>query len=319
MTAKRSTRTHRTTAGAQPPITLDPAVSGALRRGEPVVALESAVVSHGLPHPTGIETAAELEKAVRAGGATPATVAVIAGRIIVGIPMGTLARLTRAGVVKVADRDLPVAVARSATGGTTVSATVAIADAVGIAVVSTGGIGGVHLGAEESWDISADLPALARHRIAVVCSGAKAICDIGKTLEYLDTFGVTVVAYRTGRFPNFYAVDSGYDAPQRIDSPDDAARILAAKRMLGQRTGLVIANPIPSQDAIPSDRVANAVQQALVRARAAGVRGADLTPHLLAGIADVTAGGALRANLSLLRANAALAAEVAVALARAEE
>lgn len=301
------------------PFEVSPKVADALARHQPVVGLESAVVSHGLPRPAGVQTAAELEEIVKAAGAVPATMAVIDGRIRVGIPAGELERLTAAGAIKIANRDLPVAVAASASGGLTVSATVAVADYLGIRVVSTGGIGGVHLGAEQSWDVSADLLALSRYPIAVVCSGAKAICDIGRTLEYLDTAGVTVAAYRTDRFPNFYTTDSGFAAPQRIAAPEDAARILAAKRAIGQRSGLLIANPIPPAEALPEIQVADAVRRAVDRARAAGVRGGDLTPYLLAALAEMTSGAALRANLALLRANAALAAEVATVIAHTGE
>lgn len=295
-------------------IDIAPRVAEALARHQPVVALESAVISHGLPHPTGIETAGLLEDVVRAGGAVPATIGVIDGRIKVGLAAAEMARLARSAVMKVASRDLPVAMVTSASGGTTVSATVMIAEAVGIRVVSTGGIGGVHLGAEETWDVSADLVTLSRHPVAVVCSGAKAICDAGRTLEYLDTAGVTVVVYRASTFPHFYILDSGCVAPQIIDSPDEAARILAAKDVLGQHTGLLIANPIPAKDALAPGQTRNAVQAAVERARAAGVRGGDLTPYLLAALAEITGGESLRANLALLRSNAALAAAVAKAV-----
>lgn len=297
-------------------IELSPEVSHALTTGVPVVALESAVISHGLPHPTGIETAVALEQIVKEHGATPATIAAIGGRIKVGVRAKELEELVRADVMKLAGRDLPVALALARTGGTTVSATLAVADAVGIRVLSTGGIGGVHLGAEESWDVSADLPALARHPLAVVCAGAKAICDVARTLEYLDTAGVTVVAYRTDRFPNFYSRDSGYDAPRRIESVEQAARILGTKRILGQRTALVIANPIPAEDALAHLEVDEAVRRAVEGSRIARVRAGDLTPYLLAAITQLTSGRSLHANLVLLRANAALAASIAVAIAR---
>jgi len=274
------------------------------------------VISHGLPHPTALQTAAALEAAVREGGCVPATVAVIGGRIAVGVTAGELARLAEPGVIKVAARDLPVAAARSATGGTTVSAVVTVADLVGIRVVSTGGIGGVHLDADRTWDVSADLRALAEHPVVVVCAGAKAICDIARTLEYLDTAGVTVAAYGSNRFPNFFVRDSGLPAPWRIDTPQQAAGILAAKRELGQRSALVLANPIPEADALASTEVDDAVRRATERAAEAGVRAGDLTPFLLAALTDLTGGRSLRANLALLRANAALAASVALEAAQ---
>lgn len=296
-----------------------PRIADALGAGQPVVALESAVVSHGLPRSVGLQTAAGLEEIIRSAGAVPATIAIIDGRIRVGVPAGELERLTTADVMKVAARDLPLAIASAATGGVTVSAAIAVADFLGINVISTGGIGGVHLGAGETWDVSADLQTLARYPTAVVCAGAKAICDIGRTLEYLDTAGVTVVTFRADRFPNFYSLDSGFASPHRISAPEDAARILEVKRAIGQRTGLLVANPIPKGDALPPMQVQDAVRQATDRARAAGVRGGDLTPYLLSVLAEITAGAALRANIALLRANAMLAAEIAIALVRGGE
>jgi pseudouridine-5'-phosphate glycosidase len=293
-------------------------VADALRRGQPVVALESAVISHGLPPPIGQEASAAQEEQVRKAGAVPATVAVLAGRIKVGATARERDQLTASGAIKISARDLPVAAALSATGGTTVSATITVADLVGIRVIATGGIGGVHLGAEQTWDVSADLRALAEHPVAVVCTGAKAICDIGKTLEFLDTAGVTVVAYGTDNFPNFYARESGFLAPRRIDTPRDVASILVGKWSLEQRTAVVVANPIPTSDALGECEVVDAVQRATAKAAAAGVRGGDLTPYLLAVLADLTGGRSLRANLALLQANAALAGEVAVAVSQAK-
>ncbi len=296
-------------------VDLSPQVEDALARGTPLVAFESAVISHGLPAPTGVQTAAALESAARADGAVAATIAVIDGRIKVGLTPQMLERVARPGTMKVAARDLAVALATHATGGTTVSATVVVADLVGIAVMSTGGIGGVHLGAIETWDISADLQTLARHPVAVVCAGVKAICDVGRTLEVLDSAGVTVVAYRTDRFPGFYVRDSGYPAPHRIETVGDAASILAAKRALGQRSGLLVANPIPEDQALPDAQVRDAVTRAVAQARAAGVRGGELTPYLLAALAELTGGAAIRANCALLGANATLAAQIARAVA----
>ncbi|HVH31024.1 MAG TPA: pseudouridine-5'-phosphate glycosidase [bacterium] len=294
-----------------------PEVADALRRGQPVVALESAVISHGLPSPTALEASAALEEEIRKAGAVPATVAVLAGRIKVGATARERGQLTAAGAIKIAARDLSVAAALSATGGTTVSATISIADLVGIRVIATGGIGGVHLGAQQTWDVSSDLRALAEHPVVVVCAGAKAICDIGKTLEFLDTAGVTIVAYRTDNFPNFYVRESGFPAPRRADTPHDVARILAGKRILQQMTAVVVANPVPTPHALAEREIADAVGRATAQATAAGVRGGDLTPYLLAALADLTGGRSLRANLALLQANAALAAEVAVAVSQA--
>jgi pseudouridine-5'-phosphate glycosidase len=289
-------------------------VRDALAAGAPIVALESAVISHGLPHPAGIETAAALEEEVRRGGAVPATVAVRDGRILVGARPSDLARLTEAGTMKVAERDLAVAVASRSAGGTTVSATIAVAAACGIAVMSTGGIGGVHLGADQTWDVSADLPALARHSVLVVCAGTKAICDVPKTLESLDTLGVTVAAYGTDQFPYFYARDSGQPAPHRLNTPGDAAAIFAARRALGQQGGVVVAQPVGEADALPTAMVDRAVAEAVLRTR--HLRGADVTPALLVALTEITSGQTLRANVALLRANARLAAAIARAFHR---
>lgn len=293
---------------------LNPAVARAVSDGAPVVALESAVISHGLPDPTGQEAAAAVEADVVAGGAIPATTAMVRGRITVGVDHDDLALLTVPGVWKIAERDLPVAVAARATGGLTVSATLAVAAACGIGVMSTGGIGGVHLGAEHTWDVSADLPALARHSAIVACAGAKAICDPGRTLEYLDTAGVTVVVYGADRFPNFYARDSGLPAPRRVDTSAACAAILAAKRRLRQPGAVLVAQPIPPADALPEAVVARAVAQAI--ATTGEVHGGDLTPALLAALAEITGGATVRANLALLRANAQLAAAIARAAAQ---
>jgi pseudouridine-5'-phosphate glycosidase len=302
-------------AGSLPPfVTVAGRVAAALRERRPVVALESAVISHGLPRPAALETAAALEAEVRAAGAEPAAIAVVGGRIVIGAEADDLAALTGGGVWKIAERDLGPAVAAGASGGTTVSATIAAARAARIDVLSTGGIGGVHLGAEESWDVSADLPALARHSIVVVSAGAKAICDIPRTLEYLETAGVTVVAFGTDRFPGFYAADSGVPAPRRIDRPEEAARILAVRRALEQRGAVLVAQPPPPEDALPPAAVRRAV--AAARRRAGRARGGDLTPALLAALNEITGGRTLRANVALLRANARLAARIARAAAQ---
>lgn len=293
-------------------IILSPEVRDALAGGVPVVALESAVISHGLPSPVGIETAAALEDEVRGGGAVPATIAVRDGRILAGATPADLARLTALETMKIAERDLSVAVATRATGGTTVSATIAVAAACGIAVMSTGGIGGVHLGAEQTWDVSADLLALARHSVLVICAGTKAICDVAKTLEVLDTLGVTVLAYGVDQFPYFFARDSGVPAPRRIDAPADAAAVLGARRAFGQPGGVVVAQPIPEDAALPPAVVDDAVGEAMRRMR--HLRGGALTPALLAALTEITSGRSLRANVALLRANAALAAAVSRAV-----
>ena len=292
-------------------------VARALKEGSPLVALETAVFSHGLPQPTALAAAEELEQEVRSAGALPAAVAVVDGKLVLDAPRGLVRRLLDPGVWKVAERDLPVAVARGATGGTTVSATVAVAHRVGIPVVTTGGIGGVHVGGNRSWDVSSDLRALAQYPVALVSSGVKAVCDPALTLEYLDTAGVTVLGYRTDRFPYFYAQDSGLPVPHRADSPEEVAAVLRAKRSLGQGSGLLLANPVPAEAALPLEEVQRAIRAAVARAAARGVRGADLTPYLLAALHDLTGGRSVAANTALLRSNARLAAHVAVAFARA--
>lgn len=296
---------------------MEPELAGALSSGKPVVFLETAVVSHGLPDPHALEVAAALQAEVREGCALPAAVAVLDGKVVVGASTEQLARLRRPEVWKVASRDLSVAVAYGATGGLTVSATVAVADALGAAVVATGGVGGVHLGAQQTWDVSSDLRALAEHPVAVVCSGAKAVCDPSLTLEALDTLGVTVLSYGTDWFPHFYAGSCGLRAPRRVDSPQQVARVLQAKLALGQRSGLLVANPVPAGEALSLDEVTAGVQLAIARAQQHGVRGPDLTPYLLSSLVELTGGRALQANVALLRANARLAAHVAVALSKA--
>lgn len=292
-----------------------PQVAEALAGRTPIVLFESAVLSHGLPADVALHTVDDMTRDVAEAGALAATVAVLDGRIIVGVPPHDLPRLTRGGVVKIAERDLPAAVALGHTGGTTVSATIAVADLVGVPVVATGGIGGVHLGADRSWDVSADLPALAAHPVAVVCAGAKAICDIPKTLEFLETAGVTVVGFQTDRFPFFLAVDSGSPVPRRIETPAQVAALMRAKRALMQRGGLVLANPIPAPAGLDRVVVMQAVAAAQREADRAGASGSDLTPFLLAALASITQGASLRANAALLRANARLAARVAGAIA----
>lgn len=279
-----------------------------------VVALESAVVTHGLPHPANLEAAERMASAVRRAGAVPAMVAVLEGRITVGVGPDELARLADARGVKVARRDLPVALARGATGGTTVSATLAVAHALGVRVQATGGIGGVHLGAERTWDVSADLDELTRRPLVLVASGTKAICDPGATLEALDTRGVTVVGFGTGRFPLFYVPDSGYPVPWEVNSPAEAAAIYRAKQRLGDASALLVCHPPPPDARLPAGLVREAVARAVEAAAREGIRGGDLTPYLLAEVDRLTQGAAVRANLALLEANAALAARIALAL-----
>lgn len=295
-----------------PAVHLDGEIIRALKARRPVVALESAVFSHGLPADAARRLAARLDQTVCARGAIPALVAVREGRVQVG-RLGDIDFLLNPGTLKIAERDLAVAVAAGRSGGTTVAATLAIASRAGLRVMATGGIGGVHLGAPD--DVSADLHALSRHPIIVVCSGAKIICDVGRTLEALDTLGVPVVGYRTDTFPAFIVRSSGMPVPHRVEAAAQIAAIEQARIDVSAVTVLLVVQPLPADAALPREIVDAAVADALERARAAGVSGPALTPFLLRTIAAVTEGRSLAANLRLLEANAALAAEIAVALA----
>jgi pseudouridine-5'-phosphate glycosidase len=291
-------------------------VSGALERGVPVVALESTLISHGLPGPDNLELAREAEQAVRAEGAVPATVGVIGGVAKVGLEDGELQLMATAGnVAKLSARDLAVAAAKGAHGATTVAATAHLASIVGIRLFATGGLGGVHREARESWDVSADLAILARTPVAVVCSGVKSILDVPATLEYLETLGVPVVGFRTERFPGFYLTDSGSPLDWSVESEEEAARVIRALPELGfERSGLVVANPIPEEeqlDPMLHDRSLRAGLEELVRK---GVRGKDVTPFLLDRFAAKTEGKSLMVNKGIIVRNARLAARIAVAL-----
>jgi pseudouridylate synthase len=291
-------------------------VDGALERGVPVVALESTLISHGLPGPDNLELAREAEQAVRAEGAVPATVGVIGGVAKVGLEDGELQLMATAGnVAKLSARDLAVAAAKGAHGATTVAATAHLASIVGIRLFATGGVGGVHREARESWDVSADLAILARTPVAVVCSGVKSILDVPATLEYLETLGVPVVGFRTERFPGFYLTDSGSPLDWSVESEEEAARVIRALPELGfERSGLVVANPIPEEeqlDPVLHDRSLRAGLEELVRK---GVRGKDVTPFLLDRFAAKTEGKSLMVNKGIIVRNARLAARIAVAL-----
>ena len=296
---------------------LHPEVAAALTSGSPVVALESTIISHGMPWPQNADTALAVEAEVRAHGAVPATIAILDGRLKAGLTRDEIERLARSGpdAAKVSRRDLPIVVAGGGTGATTVAATMIIAAMAGIRVFATGGIGGVHRGAETSLDISADLQELARSPVAVVCAGAKAILDIRLTLEYLETHGVPVIGYRTDSLPGFYCRDSGFGVDVRLDEPGDIARVMKAKRDLGLAGGLVIANPIPAEYGLPRESVDSAIEQALADARAQGITGKAVTPFLLARVNALTRGDSLAGNIQLVLNNARLAAAVAVAYA----
>jgi pseudouridine-5'-phosphate glycosidase len=299
---------------------LPPDVAAALAAGRPVVALESTIVSHGMPWPRNVETALAVEAEVRAHGAVPATIAIVDGRLKAGLTHDQIERLGRGGpdVAKASRRDLALLVARGATGATTVAATMFIAALAGIRVFATGGIGGVHRGAPASFDVSADLLELSRTPVAVVCAGAKAILDLPLTLEVLETHGVPVIGYRTDRLPAFYTRDSDCGVDLRLDQPHEIARVMQAQWDLGLPGGLVVANPIPQAHALPRDVVDRAIDQALAEARAQGVAGKAVTPFLLARVNALTGGDSLASNIALVLNNATLAAEVAVAYAELE-
>jgi len=289
-------------------------VAAALADGRAVVALESTIISHGMPWPQNAETARLIEAEVRAHGAVPATIAVIDGVACAGLDDATLERLGRdRSVVKAASRDLALVMARAGSAGTTVSATMVIAERAGIFVFATGGVGGVHRGAEATFDISADLVELGRTPTAVVCAGVKSILDIAKTLEFLETLRVPVLTFGSDDFPAFYARSSGLAAEHRCDSVAEIASVIRLHRALGIGSGLLIANPIPSEAAVDIEPV---IAAAIVDAQAQGVAGKALTPFLLARINELSGGDSLKANIALVRNNAAVAARIATALAR---
>ncbi len=279
---------------------------------KPLVALESALISHGLPYPKNLETARAMEEIIREGGATPATIGIIGGEPRIGLSLEDLKRLAEGqGVRKVSLRDLPVSVARGWDGGTTVSATLYLAHKAGIRVLATGGIGGVHRG--KGFDLSADLFALAQSPLVVVCSGAKAILDLPATLEWLETSGVPVIGYGTDEFPAFYSRSSGLPLEQRVDTLQEVAEIARARDELGLSTAILVTVPVPEEDEVLSSLVEEALAQALEMA-AQSVRGAALTPFLLGRLNELTQGATLRANIALLKHNARVAAGVAQAL-----
>jgi len=289
---------------------IQPQVQEALDANSPLVALESALIAHGLSYPQNLETAQALEQAVRENGAVPATIAIIEGKIRVGLTEGELRRLaTQEGVRKVSRRDLPIAVARGEEGATTVAATMYVAALAGIEVMATGGIGGVHRG--QATDISADLPELTQTRVAVVCSGAKSILDLPLTLEWLETHGVPILGYRTDEFPAFYSRRSGLPVDARVDTPEEAARIIRMKWALGLEGGVLVTVPVPEEAELPRELAEKAIERALAAAEEQGVMGKALTPFLLGQIAQSTGGASVEANIALLRNNAAVAARIA--------
>ncbi len=291
-------------------------VAEALREGRPVVALESTIIAHGLPRPRNVEAALEAERIVREEGAVPATMGILGGKLCVGLEEGEIRRLGGPRpVLKASRRDLGAALALGLDGATTVSATMIAAHRAGITVFATGGIGGVHRGVEETLDVSADLRELSRTPVIVVSAGAKAILDLPRTLEFLETEGVPVIGYGTDEFPAFYSRSSGLKAGLRADSPGEIARIWRAHRALGLEQGLLVANPIPAAAEIPAAEIEGMIAQALPEMAARGIRGKGVTPFLLGRLLELSAGRSLEANLALLAGNVRLAARVAGSLA----
>ena len=280
-----------------------------------MVALESTIIAHGMPYPQNVETARAVEDIVRAHGAQPATIAIIGGVLKVGLTAGELDRFGRdgRGIAKVSVRDLPFVVAQKMDGATTVASTMRIAAMAGIHVFATGGIGGVHRGAERTFDISADMTEFAASDVAVVTAGAKAILDLALTLETLETLGVPVIGLGTREFPAFYSRQSGHAVPMSCATPAEVAGVMRAKWAMGLKGGLVVANPIPPEAEIPAGEIAPVIERAVAKAAQQGVSGKELTPFLLAEIAGVTAGRSLAANIALVKHNARMAAEIAVA------
>jgi pseudouridine-5'-phosphate glycosidase len=293
------------------------AVEAALHAGRPIVALESTIIAHGMPYPQNVQTAREVEAIVRAAGAEPATIALVDGRIRVGLSDDDLELLGRSrNAAKVSRRDLPAMLASGGLGATTVAATMICAQLAGIEVFVTGGIGGVHRGAETSFDISADLQELARTNVAVVCAGVKSILDIGLTLEYLEKLGVPVISCEQDNFAAFYTRDSGFRADYRFDDAADQARFIRIKWDLGLSGGVVLSTPVPTASAMPREEIDSLTQQALDEATQQGVTGKDVTPFVLARIKALTGGRSLATNIALVKHNAEVGARLALALAR---
>ena len=292
-----------------------PEVAEARSAKKPIVALESTIITHGMPYPRNVETALAVEHAAREMGAVPATIAVIEGRLRVGLDDQEIDRLGQlsGGVVKASRRDLALVAARKGSAGTTVAATMFIAGLAGIEIFATGGIGGVHRGAEETFDISADLVELSRTRVAVVCAGAKSILDIGKTLEFLETQGVAVVGFRTDEFPAFYARSPGFKLEHRCDGLHDLARTIRLQREIGPG-GLLIANPIPHDHALEEAAIEARIAEAVAEAKTQGVGKKEATPFLLKRVVELSGGQSLEANVALIKNNAMLAAQAAVEL-----
>ncbi len=294
-------------------IDINPEVKKALEDGKPVVALESTIISHGMPYPRNVETALNVEKIIRENGAIPATIAILNGKLKVGLNEEEVEYLGKAeNVVKTSRRDIPFIVAKKFDGATTVASTMLIANLAGIKVFATGGIGGVHRGAQETFDISADLQELANTDVAVVCAGAKSILDIGLTLEYLETQGVPVIGFGTDELPAFYTRKSGFNVDYKVDTEKELAVALKAKWDLGLKGGMVIANPIPEKYQMDYDVITNAISNAVKEAEEKGIKGKESTPFLLAKVKEITGGNSLESNIQLVYNNAKVGAQLAV-------
>ena len=291
-------------------------VREALETGKPVVALESTIISHGMPYPQNVETALNVERIIREEGAVPATIAIIGGKMVVGCSREQIEYLGRKGleVTKASRRDLPVLLSRGEDGATTVTTTMIAASLAGVRVFATGGIGGVHRGAETTMDISADLEELAETQVLVVCAGAKSILDLGLTLEYLETKGVPVIGYRTKELPAFYTTRSGFAVDYRLDTPEEIADAFRVKLACGLRGGMLVTNPIPEQYAMDYDYINENINAAIEECNRLGIKGKQTTPYLLDKIQKLTGGESLKANIQLVYNNARLAAGIAKAL-----
>ena len=300
---------------------VSPEVKAAIADNKPVVALESTIISHGMPYPQNVETALNVEKIIRDAGAVPATIAIINGRLKAGLSPEEIEYLGKKGhdVAKASRRDLSVLISRKADGATTVATTMIIAAMAGISVFATGGIGGVHRGAEKTMDISADLDELSMTPVMVVCAGAKSILDLGLTLEYLETKGVPVLGYGTDELPAFYTRKSGFKVDYRVDTPSDLASIFYTKETMGLKGGILVTNPIPEQYSMDHEVINRAIDDAVAESVKLGIKGKETTPFLLAKIKDITGGDSLNSNIQLVYNNAKLAAETAKELCKLRE
>ncbi|MBU3144153.1 pseudouridine-5'-phosphate glycosidase [Clostridium sp. CF012] len=296
---------------------IKPEVAKALKEGRAVVALESTIISHGMPYPRNVETALKVEEIIRENGAIPATTAIINGRLKLGLTREEIEILGNGeNIIKTSRRDIPFIIANKANGASTVATTMIIAALAGVKVFATGGIGGVHRGAQETFDISADLQELAHTNVAVICAGAKSILDIGLTLEYLETQGVPVVGFGTDELPAFYTRKSGFGVDYRVDSAEIVAAALKAKWDLGLNGGMIIANPIPEQYEMDYDAITNAITSALKELKEKGIKGKESTPFLLGKVKEITGGASLDSNIELVYNNAKVGAQIAVELAK---